>query len=58
MSLSCGHDLIDLLYNSLPLCTHVLFGLRLDSSKMFLKALVIVIHFLFFERTVHAYYLL
>ena len=37
--LFCKNDFIDLLENSLPLSTHILFGLHLDS----LKALVIVI---------------
>ena len=30
-----SHDFIDLLQNSLPLSTHILFDLRLDSSKIF-----------------------
>ena len=34
-------DFIDLLQNSLPLFIHILFGLRLDSSKFFLKSIFI-----------------
>ena len=33
ISLSSNHDFIDLLLNSLPLSTHSLLGLQLDSSK-------------------------
>ena len=37
MSIFTSHDFIDLLSNLLPLSTHTLFGLRLDSSKSFEK---------------------
>ena len=40
-----SHDFIHLLKNSLPLSTHILFDLRLDSYKIFWKALVIAIRF-------------
>ena len=35
ISLSCNHDFIDLLENSLPLSTHVFLGLRSGSFKIF-----------------------
>ena len=37
--------------------THILFGFLLDSSNFILKALVIVIPFLSFKGTIHAYLL-
>ena len=55
ISLSCNPDFIDLLKNSFPLSTLILFGLRLNSSYIFLKALVIVIPFLSFKGKTHAY---
>ena len=48
---------IDLLKNSLLLSAHTLFALRFDSSKFFLKALVIVISFLSFKGITHAHLL-
>ena len=48
---------IDLLQNSLFLSTHTLFGLGLDSFKIFGKALVIVIPFLSFKGIIHVYLL-
>ena len=50
-----NHDFIDLLLNSLPLSTHILFGFPLDSFKSFWKALVIVIPFLSFKGITQAY---
>ena len=41
----------------LPLFTHILFGLRLDSSKVFWKALVIVIPFLSLKGITNVYLL-
>ena len=52
ISLSCSHDFIDVLYNLLPLYTHILSDLRLDSSNICSKALAIVIPFLYFKRTI------
>ena len=49
MSLYCNHGFTDLLQNSFPLSTHILFVLRLDSSKTLVKALVISIPFLSFR---------
>ena len=49
MSLYCNRSFIDLLQNSFPLSTHILFVLRLDLSKTFVKALVISIPFLSFK---------
>ena len=43
------NDFIDLLQNLLPLSSHILFGLRFDSSKIFLKALVIATPFSSFK---------
>ena len=57
ISLSSNHDFIDLLLNSLPLSTHSLLGLQLDSSKIFWKAIVIVILFLSFKGLTQAYLL-
>ena len=51
------HDFIDLLWNSLPLSAHILFGFLLDSFKNFWKALVIVIPFSSFKRRTHVYLL-
>ena len=53
MILSCNHDFIDLVENSLSLSTHVLFGLPLDSYKILLKGLVVLIPFLPFKGTTH-----
>ena len=50
-----NHDFIDLLWRSLPLSTHVLFCLPLDSFKNLWKALVIAILFLSFREITHAY---
>ena len=45
-----SHDFINLLYNLLPLSTHMLFGLQLDSSKIFLESIrVIAMLFLLFK---------
>ena len=52
-----SYGFIDLLQNSLPLSTHILFGLRLDSSKVFIKALGIVIPFLSFKGITYVYLL-
>ena len=41
----------------MPLCTHILFGLQFDSSKLFRKALVIAIPFLSFKGMTHLYLL-
>ena len=49
VSLFCKNDFIDLLQNLLPFSSHILFGLRFDSSKIFLKALVIATPFSFFK---------
>ena len=57
MSFFPSHDFIDLLQNSLPLSTHILFGLRLVSFKTFWKLLVIVIPFLSFKGITHGYFL-
>ena len=57
ISVFSSHDFINLLKNSLPLSTHSLFGLWLDSFKFFWKALVIGIPFLFFKGITHAYLL-
>ena len=35
ISLFSDHEFIDLLQNLLPLSSHILFGLRFDSSKIF-----------------------
>ena len=43
--LFCKIYFLDLLENVLPLFTHILFGVQLDSFKFFWKALLIVIHF-------------
>ena len=57
ISLSCNHDINDLLQNSLPFSNHILFGLQPDSSKIFRRALVIGIPFCFSkERPLHIYY--
>ena len=48
ISLSFSH-FYELLWNSLTLSTHVLFGFLLDFFKIFWKALVIVIPFLSFH---------
>ena len=54
ISLSCNHDIIDLLRNSLPYSTYILFGLHpCNSSKKFWEGLVIVISFLSFKWTIH-----
>ena len=37
---SCNQDFIDILQNSLPLSTHILFGLRPDLSNIFWKELL------------------
>ena len=37
---SCNQDFIDMLQNSLPLSTHILFGLRPDLSNIFWKKLL------------------
>ena len=53
-------DFSDLLQNSLPLSTQILFGLRLDLSFFFFfffKALLIVIQFLSFKGKTHEYLL-
>ena len=42
---------------TLSLSTHILFGLRFDSSKFFWKTSVIVIHFLSFKEITHIYLL-
>ena len=57
ISLSCNYDINDLLQNSLPFSSHNLFGLQPHSSKIFQRALVIGIPFLFFQGTTHAYLL-
>ena len=57
ISLSYNHDLIDILRNQLPLSTHILFGLRLNSSNIFWEALVILIPFLSFKGAAHACFL-
>ena len=44
-----SHDFIDLLKNFLPLSIHISFGLWFDLSKIFWKAVVIVIPFLSFK---------
>ena len=49
--LLCKNDFIDLLSILLPLSTHILFVLWLDSFKIFWKALVIVMPFLSFKGT-------
>ena len=49
-----SNDLFGLLYNSLHSYTHILFGLRFDSSKVFWKASVIVSYFLSFKEIAHA----
>ena len=54
ISLSCNHDIIDLLQNLLPLSNHVLFGLQLNSSDIWCKELVIIIPFLSFKEKTHA----
>ena len=57
ISLFCKTHFIDLLKNSLPLSNHILFGLQLDSFKIFWKALVVVILSLSFKGRTHAYML-
>ena len=57
MSFLTSHDFIDLLWNLLPLSTHILFGLGFYSCKIFWKALVIIIPFLSFKGIAHAYLL-
>ena len=52
-----SHDFIDLVQNSLPLSTHILFGLLFDVPKIFWKALVILIPFLSFKGIAHGYLL-
>ena len=52
-----NHEFTDLLWNSLPLSTHILYGFLLDSFKMFWKALVTVIPFLSFKGITQAYLL-
>ena len=44
-----SHGFIDLLYNLLPFSTHILFGLWLDSSEIFWKALVIIMPYFIFQ---------
>ena len=57
ISLFCKLDFIDLLENSLPVSTHILFGLWFDLSKIFPKALAIVVPFLSFKGVAqHIYY--
>ena len=56
ISFFSSHNFIDLLYNSLPLSFHILFGLQFESPMVFWKALVIVIPLSFKEIT-HAYLL-
>ena len=53
ISLSCNHDFIDLLWNSLPFPTHICFGLWLE----FLKTLVTAIPVLSYKEIIHAYLL-
>ena len=48
---------INLLSSLLPLSTHILFGLQLDSSKIFWNAIVVVIHFLSSKSTNHLCFL-
>ena len=57
ISLSFNHFLKEILSNSLPLSTYILFGIVLDSFKNFWKALVIVISYLSFKATTQAYLL-
>ena len=57
MSLSSYQDLIDLLWNSLLLSTHILFGLGMSSSDISWKALVTIIPFLSFKGITQTYLL-
>ena len=57
MSFFSNHDFINLSQNSLPLSTHIIFGLRFDSFQVFLEELVIVLPFLSFKGIAHAYLL-
>ena len=57
ISLSFNHFLKNLLYISLPLFTHTLFSFLLMLSKIFGKTSTIVIPFLSFKGTSHAYLL-
>ena len=57
MSFFSNDDFINLSQYSLPLSTHILFGLRFDSFQIFWKELVIVIAFLSFKGIAHAYLL-
>ena len=50
LSFSSYQVLIDLLWNSVPLSTHILFGLRTSSSNIFWEALVTIIPFFLFQR--------
>ena len=54
--ISCNHDHIDLLQNSLSLSTNILSGFLLDYFKIFWN--VIVIPFLFFKGMTQSYLLL
>ena len=45
ISLSCNHDFTNLLQNSLPQSTNILFGLQSDLSKIFCNTLLIIIPF-------------
>ena len=57
-SLFCNRNFIDLLWNLLPLSSHILFGFWLDSPKFLWKiTLLLVIPFLSFKGTTHAYLL-
>ena len=51
ISLSCYHGFTDLLPESLLWPSHILFGFRPDSAKIFWKVLSIIIPFLYFKGT-------
>ena len=53
--LLCNHEFIDLLQNSPPWSTLILFGLWPNASKILWETLVIVTPFLFFKGVTQAY---
>ena len=55
ISLLSNHSCKSLLQNSIPWSAHNLFGLRLDSFTISIKALRTVLPFLSFKRLTHGY---
>ena len=57
ISLSCYHEVIDLMQNSPPLFTYVLFALRPELSKILWEAFLMLILFSSIKGTTHVYLL-